>query len=71
NEWNQWIVSLGFFSCVVVSYLGSQSSVVAFVCSWDCKGLGDAIEEFSMVFKEVVRIKDILLDKDIELHGFE
>ncbi|KAH0891886.1 hypothetical protein HID58_054315, partial [Brassica napus] len=33
----------------------------------EAEALSDAIEEFSMVSKEVVRIKDILLDKDSEL----
>ncbi|CAN6880264.1 unnamed protein product, partial [Brassica oleracea] len=61
----------------LVSYLGSQSSVVASIVSNysyeeeedEAEALSDAIEEFSMASKKVVRIKDILLDKDIEPHS--
>ncbi|XP_033145069.1 probable mediator of RNA polymerase II transcription subunit 26b isoform X5 [Brassica rapa] len=35
----------------------------------EAEALSDAIEEFSVVFKEVVRIKEILLNKDDEPHS--
>ncbi|KAJ0235211.1 mediator of RNA polymerase II transcription subunit 26b [Hirschfeldia incana] len=37
--------------------------------NYEAEALSDAIEEFSMVSKEVVRIKEILLNKDDEPHS--
>ena len=36
----------------------------------EAEALSDAIEEFSMVSKEVCRIKEILLNKDVEVCFF-
>ncbi|XP_013625740.1 PREDICTED: probable mediator of RNA polymerase II transcription subunit 26b [Brassica oleracea var. oleracea] len=47
----------------------NQIVVGSYDCDDEAEALSDAIEEFSMVCEEVVRIKEILLNKDDEPHS--
>ncbi|KAG2310172.1 hypothetical protein Bca4012_024675 [Brassica carinata] len=48
---------------------GDNNNQIVSNYSYEAEALSDAIEEFSMVSKEVVRIKDILLNKDDQPHS--